>query len=166
MVALALAGFGAWWLATQRVGKQIDAFSQLPPGAIVKIDEHIDGCFRADHYTFVFHPGEHPTVEVKSILFPSNKTFDLGTLSLTRDDVRGLDLALNWYRVLKPGGCTTVESVTYTEITDGQVIAREQHVDSECANQVALENKGVLRFERIVWRAKAASHKPSASRSN
>jgi hypothetical protein len=124
---------------------------------MVKIDFRQDGCRQADRHILVYHPGAKPTVEVTNVLFPGNKTFNAGSLVLSLKDVRGLDLALDRYRTIADKGqCTTRDMVTYTEMIGGRVVAREMHVDSTCTDIYALEKKGLLDFQRLIWRAKAA----------
>jgi len=139
---------------------KIDTFSKLPPGDILQIRYTSGGCFHFFTYDLAFTRTNGPAVSVEAIRLeldgpdPGAKYRDaerreLGRLSLSNEELAGLDLLLRFYRTNTVSGCTTYDGIQISQVHDGKVIATEKFVDSSCATRYV---NGLVSIQSITQR--------------
>ena len=69
------------------------------------------------------------------------------SVTLSTDEVGGLDKLLQYYRSAPKGGCTTQDIITVTVFRTDHVVARESYVDGTCATE---DMEDVTRFYTLV----------------
>ena len=136
--ALAFAG----WKGDARV----HSFSELPRGNVLQIHFHSSGCFNQDDYDFTFRRmGEASVDLVEKDDERAPRSFP--RLSLTADDLKKLDATLKYYRAVKGGACTTLDTVKITELHGSRILAIESYQDRTCSNWD--EDKNLLTFNEL-----------------
>ncbi len=117
----------------------IATFSSLPTSDSLEIRFTSRGCFHFYTYDFVFR---HASVSVASVTQQWSKKKQqyietsremLGQVQLTDADIKRLDELLRFYRSQRDNGCTTVDTITFSQLRDGKTIATEQFVDGSCS---------------------------------
>jgi len=115
------------------------------------------GCFHYFSYELTFQRSTETTVSVVQIergwsqsleVFTSTNRLSLGTLSLTKSDVEGLDRLLQFYRSSRRNGCTTVDTISISQRHDGKVAATEQFTDGSCSH----DRKDLTRITALIAR--------------
>lgn len=110
-------------------------FAWLPEGETLEVTYTSSGCEPADSYRLVFQRSPEYTATITTVR-SADGTGDgkeLGRITLTREEVDGLDNLFRLYRSGPKGSCTTVERITLTRRQGETVLATEQFVDSSCA---------------------------------
>jgi hypothetical protein len=74
---------------------------------------------------------------------------ELGQVTLTDSDLKGLDEVLRFYRSSPRGGCTTEDTITISQVRDGKTVATERFTDDSCSTY---QMKGITTFSEIVRR--------------
>ncbi|MBK1826712.1 hypothetical protein [Haloferula rosea] len=137
------------------VGAKPISFEDRPAGSRLKVTFESQGCFHNSTTYFEFR-GDSVQVWELTGQFDQGKPakkVNLGTVKLSKADLEGLELLLDYYQAGPEGGCTTQDTIQLKLEKDGKVIATEKHVDGSCA---ASEVKGVLSLWELRTRAKEA----------
>jgi hypothetical protein len=74
---------------------------------------------------------------------------DLGTLTLSKSDVAGLDRLMEFYRSKHDNFCTTVNHLTFTQQRNGKTVATEQIEDRSAQTY---QMKRLTRFPELIGR--------------
>jgi hypothetical protein len=120
------------------------------------IDYHTRGCFHEARYGFRFSGAALNQVEIFSLPSENNDAprQRIGTLELTKADLRGINSLLNFYRSGPRGNCSKIDTIKITWHRDGKEIATESFTDSSCS----MELNGMLPLHHLVSRV--TSSKP------
>src|SRR6266478_8980759 len=119
----------------------VDAFSKLKQGDTLIVRFHTSGCFHDATHEFTFRRTSEFAVSVEQLPHDPARTgifatqtnrVDLGTLTLSKSDVAGLDRLMDFYRSKHDSFCTTVDHITFTQQRDGKMVATEQIEDGSC----------------------------------
>lgn len=120
---------------------KVATFSALPTTDTLQVRLNSSGCFHYYTYDFTFQRGATNHASVASLLTEprafGNKRRDksrkeLGRVSLSEEDLKGLDASLEYYRSKPTGGCTTVVRVSISQVRNGRILATENFVDGSC----------------------------------
>lgn len=138
------------------------SFRKLSPGDTLHVTFITSGCKSIFGYAFDFKRDTAFTAEVsriilnKGVVQPSKtpETVRLGTVTLTPDDILGLDRLLTFYRSNPGGGCTTVNYVDLKQMRGDAVIAAEKFTDATCSID---SHKNLTTLPSIAFRT-AATH--------
>ena len=137
---------------------KMDTFSKLPATDILQVRFVSRGCFHFSTHELTFRRGATSTVAVVSVLqewsdatkqLSDVKREELGHVTLTDSDLKGLDELLRFYRSSPWGGCTTTDTITISQVRDGKTIATEQFTDSSCSTY---QMKDVTTLAEVVRR--------------
>ena len=137
--------------ATYGIGLQsqyVAPVGALRPGESIAVDFVSTGCFSSTHYNFEIGAGKKPLVSAQTFKLGKPEPVELGKLTLSPADVAGLNRLFQMYRTLPQGGCTTVDTITLTQMRGDKEIAKERFVDRTCS----YERKDVLRFTELIQR--------------
>lgn len=131
-------------------------FAWLPKGDTLEVTYASVGRSHNDSYRFVFqHP--HDYTATVTILHTHDSTEDgkeLGTITLTHEEMEGLDNLFRLYRANIQGSCTTEDRITVVRRHDGNVLSTEEFIDNACvADQMQMED-AVTSLGEIVGRAR------------
>src|SRR5689334_23958175 len=121
-------------------------FSDLPHDHVLKIEMLSTGCFGGDANFFTFRNLGTSTIEI------SGKP----TLTLNADDVKELDKLLEFYRHVKKGACTSVDTVTFEEYRGKTLIAKETYIDGTCST---MDTKDMISLWALIERADEAKQR-------
>ena len=127
-----------------RQALRVHDFSSLPRGNVLKVHYYSSGCFNQDEYEFTFRRDRDLTVNALENAKSPSKYY--GGKTLSKDEVGKLDALLNFYRHVKRGGCTTVDTVTFTEYHGSKVVATESYRDATCSTY---DNDSLLTFGEL-----------------
>jgi hypothetical protein len=111
------------------------SLSQLAPGDRLHVAYHSRGCFHDRKYDIDFERGPSVTARASG-----------RTVTLSPQEIAGLDKLLEFYRSRPRGGCTTHDKIAISHFRAGKEISSEQYVDGSCATY---QMKGVTRFYEI-----------------
>lgn len=134
-------------------------FSEMENGDRVEVTEHSTGCFHNwTHYfeirrsddSFSFTQYEITWDKSNPPQVAEKKT--LGTITLSKKDVEGLDALLKFYRGKKEGGSTTFTSLVVEYFEPGGRVKVENLVDGSGG---FYRDKDALDFFRLTQRFKA-----------
>jgi hypothetical protein len=136
----------------------VDAFSKLKAEDSMIVSFRTSGCFHDATYEFTFHRAEELSVDVVQLpteirgawgITNYTERVALGTLTLSKSDIAGLDKSMEFYRSKHRSFCTTIDRISFTQRREGKTVAVEQITDDSCAiNKV----KGVTRFSELIGR--------------
>lgn len=137
---------------------RVDAFSKLKQGDTLVVRFHTSGCFHNSTHEFTFRRASELTVSVVQLSRDTNRTgvvttqtnrVDLGSLTLTKSDIAGLDRLMDFYRSKHDSVCTTVDSLSFTQQRGGRTVAAEQITDGSCQTY---DMKRLTRFPDLISR--------------
>lgn len=141
ILALALMALGA--PARQA---RVASFLDLPKGDLLVIHYRSSGCFHTTQATLEYRSGPKPVVRVKG---EGRKV-----IRPTREEIRRLDSLLNFYRGPRSSNCTTVDTVTFSQIHDGKTVATETFTDGSCSSY---DRKDILQIPVLLARAESST---------
>ena len=98
------------------------SLAQLASGERLRIAYHSQGCFHERQYDIEFQGGASVTARSGS-----------HTVTLSPQQVAGLDRLFAFYRSRPRGGCTTVDTITITRFRSSERVSSEKFVDDSCA---------------------------------
>ncbi len=107
------------------------SFTSLAPGERVEVSYQSQGCFHWYDYSLIFQRDKEPTMTAYGIGYDSQSK-EIGTLTLSRDDLTGLDKLIDFYRSGPLGGCTTVDTVEVSVYLGDHLMAEEHFKDASC----------------------------------
>lgn len=116
--------------------------SALTTGEEIRIEFSSRGCFHDTKYFYVLRGGPERVLDVSEAKATWNseekKRVDLGvvkigTVSLTGEDINGLDSLFTFYRMKNAGVCTTTDHIKVEYVRAGTIIGKEEFIDSSCA---------------------------------
>src|SRR5688500_10617587 len=118
----------------------VKSFTQLEDGEAIELSYFGHGCFHFQTYDLRIENKVASVVELRRVVVPqdsrlifvTNAVF-LGTVTLDRKDLAGLDRLIGYMRSPKDGICTTVDELRLTLLKNGEPVARELRVDRSCA---------------------------------
>jgi hypothetical protein len=162
-------------LDTDNINPSVDTFSKLPATDTLHVLYSSQGCFGGSAYELTFRRGSTTTATVASGIRDSsaeNKLFwsklldipnpfspkkrqkqpdrNLGQVTLTNSDLKGLDELLRFYRSSRSDGCTSTDEIEISPIRDSKTIAIEKFTDESCG---PYKIKNVKTFSEIARRA-------------
>jgi hypothetical protein len=118
-------------------------FRSLAAGQTIEVSYQSSGCWHSYHYEFVFRPaGRAVEVAVTSVDRQPAKPGEIaqvkreavGTATLNRTQVDGLDRLMNHYRTrARRGGCTTEDRVSLRLKSGRRTLSNASFVDSTCS---------------------------------
>jgi len=136
----------------------VDAFSKLKQSDTLIVRYHTRGCFfHGATHEFTFRQASELTVSIvqlprdaarAGIVSTQTNRVDLGTLTLSKSDVAGLDRLMEFYRSKHDSFCTTVDHLTFTQQRNGKTVATEQIEDRSPTYQT----KRLTRFPELIGR--------------
>jgi len=109
--------------------------SQLQPGERLHVAYQSRGCFH--EYKFEIDLERGPSVTARS---------GGRTVTLSANEVAGLDKLLQFYRSKPRGLCTTQDDISISEFRGTQKISNEHYVDGTCGTD---EMKDITRLSEI-----------------
>jgi len=125
-------------------------FSRIQPQDHITVGYTSQGCFHYLAYRFQFERRDKVQVRITTLWKPRRY---LGTVTLSDEDLAGLDRLISYYRTHPEGECTTNDGVdiTYRRTSYGVTygLAEEKYNDMSC--QVD-ETKGVLSLRELAHR--------------
>jgi hypothetical protein len=136
----------------------VDTFSKLKRGDTLVVRFHTTGCFHDETHEFTFRRAAELTVAVVQLPRDAARAglgttqtnrVDVGTLTLSKSDVAGLDRLMEYYRSKHDGFCTTVDRISFTQQRDGKTIATEEITDGSCQT---FRMKRLMTFPGLVGR--------------
>ena len=136
---------------------RIDTFSNLKRGDTLVVLFHSSGCFHDATHEFTFHRGTELTVSIVQLpgsalarpFIAQTNRVALGTLTLSKSDVAGLDKLMEFYHARHDSFCTTVDHITFNQQRDGKTVAYEEATDGSCQ---IYERKDLTRFPDLIGR--------------
>ncbi len=137
---------------------RVDAFSKLKQGDTLTVRFHTSGCFHDATHEFTFRRASELSVSIAQlprdaarpgVVTTQTNRVDLGTLTLSKSDVAGLDRLMEFYRSKHNSFCTTVDHLTFTQQRDGKSVATEQIEDGSCQTD---EMKRLTSFPELIGR--------------
>lgn len=153
------------------------------PAESVRFDLASSGCFFFTRHVLEFRPCPVPRISVSEFPERSIPNWDLvtrvlpavprrvATVTLSSQDVRGLDRLLQYYRTRPPGGCTSRDLLCVTRRAYGWKFRTENYFDDTCRIDVladadprdlkALGEKAdpVVSLDRLIGTATAAQQR-------
>src|SRR5262245_35816624 len=111
------------------------SLSQLQPGERLHVSYHSRGCFHDRKYEIDFERGASLTARSAG-----------RTISLSPEEVAGLDKLFQFYSSWPRGGCTTKDDISISQFRSGHKISSEHYVDGSCATH---QMKDVTQFYDI-----------------
>lgn len=123
---------------------RVDTFSKLKQGYTLIVCFHSSGCFHNETHELAFRKASELSVSV--VKLPG---VNLGTLTLSKSDIAGLDRLMEFYRSKHSGGCTTVDEITFTQQRDGKTLATEQFTDDSGQTH---SMEGITLFRTLIMR--------------
>jgi hypothetical protein len=114
---------------------EIPRLSQLRPGDRLHVSYHSRGCFHDRKYEIDFEHGLSVTARSSG-----------RTVTLSAQEVAGLDKLFQFYGSRPRGGCTTHDDISVSQFRGGQKISSGHYVDGSCATY---QMKDVTRFYEI-----------------
>jgi hypothetical protein len=147
-------------LGAEQLGR-VDAFSKLKQGDTLIVRYHTSGCFHAATHELTFRRASELTVSIvqvprdaarSDIVTTQTSRVNLGTLTLSKSDVAGLDRLMEFYRSKHDSFCTTVDDLTFTQQREGNTVATEQITDGSCQTD---QRKRLTRFPELIGRLSA-----------
>jgi hypothetical protein len=152
---------------------QIDGFTKLPSGNTLQMRFTSGGCFHFYILDLTFTSSPRPAATVFDIVLEPAETGKgtglreagrekRGKLSLSKNDLAGLDNLLAFYRTNTAAGCTTHNGIEISQVRDGKIVASEKFQDNSCG---ARRINGVLTIGALEQRLpnKLMSPKNSAT---
>jgi hypothetical protein len=136
----------------------VDSFSKLKQGDTLIVRFHSSGCFHDETYDLIFRRTPELAVSIvhlpceairPALIDPQTNRVDLGTLTLSKSDIAGLDKLMDFYRSNREGGCTTLVKIAFTQQRDGKTVATEQVTDDSCQTY---QMKRVTSFTKLIDR--------------
>lgn len=124
-----------------RQDNRIGAFSTFKQGDVLFVRYELKRCFGGGCFAFMFERGETFTVTMAEVprwwtaprpFVKDSGCTVFGTTTLSASDIKGLDALFTWYRSPRNNGCTSVDTITCTQLRQGVVIATENFVDGSC----------------------------------
>lgn len=137
---------------------RVDAFSKLKQGDTLTVRFHTSGCFHDATHEFTFRRVSELSVSIvqlhreaarPGVVTKQINRVDLGTLTLSKSDVAGLDRLVDFYRSKHSESCTTVDHITFTQQRDGKTVATEQITDATCQTY---DMKRITTFSELIRR--------------
>lgn len=114
------------------------------PAESVRFDLISSGCFSFTRHVLEFRPSPIPQISVSELPERDIPNWDLvtrvlpavprpvATVTLSSQDVRGLDRLLQYYRTRPPGGCTNRDQLCVTRRAYGWKLRTESYFDDTC----------------------------------
>jgi hypothetical protein len=136
----------------------VDTFSKLKQGDTLVVRFHTSGCFHEATHEFTFRRASELTVSVvrlpgdaalAGLITTQTNRVALGTRTLSKSDVAGLDRLMEFYRSRHDSFCTTVDQISFTQLRDGKTVATEEITDGSCQTY---DQKGLTRFPDLIDR--------------
>ncbi|MDB6030745.1 MAG: hypothetical protein JWM16_1083 [Verrucomicrobiales bacterium] len=137
---------------------QVDAFSKLKQGDTLIVRFQTSGCFHEATHLLTFRRASELSVSIVKlapdtartgvVTTPTNRV-KLGTLTLSKPDVVGLDRLINFYHSKHDSFCTTVDHITITQQRDGKTVATEEITDGSCQT---FQMKMLTTFPELIGR--------------
>ena len=114
---------------------EASTLSQLQPGDRLHVSYHSRGCFHDRKYEIDFERATSVTAHTSG-----------RTVTLSAQEVAGLDKLFQYYRSRPRGGCTTQDDISISQFRGDRKISSEHYVDGSCATY---QMKDVTRFYKI-----------------
>lgn len=106
----------------------LPVFSELEAHESVRIEVVSDGCF---HHSQTIYKFDRASVVISEVISGEQK--ELGNIKLSPIDIAKLDKLMKFYDGERGQGCTTTNSITIEEMSNGEVISTQILVDSSCS---------------------------------
>src|SRR5262249_3859962 len=116
----------------------IPFLAQLLPGDRLHVSYRSRGCYHDQKYEIDFERATYVTAKSSGV-----------TVTLSPEDVAGLDTLFQFYRSRPGGSCTTQDHIRVDQFRGDRKIATEYYTDYSCATY---EMKGVTRLVEIAER--------------
>lgn len=128
-------------------------FAWLPEGETLEVIYNSQGCQSGCSYDILFRRSPEYTATVTSLRSAdgSQQGEALGRITLTREEIDGLDNLFRLYRSHPQGSCTTEEKITLIRKENGKILSTENFVDNSCA--AATMGEGVTTIPELVAKA-------------
>lgn len=132
------------------------SFQRLPVGGTIHIAYTIQGCYSGSSYEFVFERGETMTVHASSIgkewnaarqRLEESSRATVGRLTLSDEQIAGLDRLFAYYRTKTSDRCSIVRHVDATQKSGDSVDATESFIDDRSPSR---ELKDITTLESIL----------------
>jgi hypothetical protein len=123
---------------------RVDAFSKLKQGDTLIVRFHSSGCFHNETHELTFRQASDLSLSI--VKMPG---VNLGTLTLSKSDIAGLDRLMEFYRSKRSGGCTSVDDITFSQQRDGKTLATEQFTDDSGQDSSIA---GITLFRTLIMR--------------
>ncbi len=146
---LALAFVAGTGSLSAAVGTPI-SFQNLPVGDTIEVTFESSGCFHHVTYFWNFRRSDKGNVTARVRGESGNAEIEAkmrGEGVVSSKDLAGLDRLLEYYRAGRPGGCTTVNTITLVWSGGIGEIAREKYVDGTCGTY---DNKKLVLFSNLL----------------
>ena len=136
----------------------VTPFSKLKQGDTLVVRFHTSGCFHDATHEFTFRRGSELTVSVvqlprdatrPGVITTQTNRVELGTLTLSKSDVAGLDRLMEFYRSKHDSLCTTIDRISFTQQRDSKTVATEEITDGSCQ---IYDKKRLTRFPELIGR--------------
>lgn len=106
------------------------AFSQLRNGDNLMARFETRGCFHRQAYELTFSKAARLTVSILQVWNDSQGTrIDLGSLTLSKSDIAGLERLMKFYRSDHKTLSTTRDTISFTHSRDGRTVAVAEFED-------------------------------------
>jgi hypothetical protein len=137
---------------------RVENFSKLRAGDKMVVTYHSDnGSYFAAYELTFYHKPELALSIVQSragafkgeLPNAASNRVDLGTLTLSRADLAGLDRLVEFYHSERSAMCSRVDTILFRVWREGKVIAAEQVIDRSCE---AYKVKGIITFSDLIER--------------
>jgi len=114
------------------------SFSSLKDGDVIRVTFSSTGCFHRTNRVFEFHEKSvaiSSPDQAASSLKKDPESSKIGTLVVSKDDLKKLDRLLLFYRENKQVGCTTVDHIQIEQTrADGRSLS-EKYADASCQSE-------------------------------
>lgn len=101
-----------------------------------------NGCFHHINYQFSFVKNKvlasEKIAQWKKDWNSEDAFNELGSLTLSDLDMKGLDNLLDFYKTNKKTGCTTKNHIEYKYFKAGKLIKSTEYLDASCTNDTSL----------------------------
>ncbi|MEM7358926.1 MAG: hypothetical protein AAF431_07510 [Pseudomonadota bacterium] len=106
----------------------LPVFSELEAHESIRVEVRSIGCF---HHSQTVYEFDETSVVISEVI--SDEQRELGRIKLSPIDIANLDKLMEFYSGERPQGCTTTNSLTIQEISNGKVTSTQTIVDSSCS---------------------------------
>lgn len=128
-------------------------FAWLPEGETLEVIYSAQGCGPGCSYDILFRRSPEYTATITSLRSAdgSQQEEALGRVTLTREEIDGLDNLFRLYRSHPQGNCTTEEKITLIRKEKDKILSTENFADRSCATDALGE--GVTTIPELVAKA-------------